>query len=104
MFGEDHVFKAGTISKISDKKKFAVAKKYDEKANFSKILAIANNVEGSTETSGQHPGGLMICPQEYEIYDFTPIQYPANDKKKSYTTHFDYHVIHNDLVKLDALG
>jgi DNA polymerase-3 subunit alpha (Gram-positive type) len=52
----------------------------------------------------QHPGGLMICPQEYEIYDFTPIQYPANDKKKSYTTHFDYHVIHNDLVKLDALG
>jgi len=52
----------------------------------------------------QHPGGLMICPQEYEIYDFTPIQYPANNKKKSYTTHFDYHVIHNDLVKLDALG
>jgi DNA polymerase-3 subunit alpha (Gram-positive type) len=52
----------------------------------------------------QHPGGLMICPQEYDIYDFTPIQYPANNKKNNMTTHFDYHVIHDDLVKLDALG
>lgn len=108
MFGEDHVFRAGTISTIADRTAFMFAKKYCENKGIlknSEILRIAKSITGVKRTTGQHPGGLMIVPKEDEVYDYTPIQFPANDSKSGVqTTHFDYHVIHNDLVKLDALG
>lgn len=108
MFGEDHVFKAGTISTIAEKTALEYARKYAETADFVRQCEqqrIAKAITGVKRTTGQHPGGLMIVPKEFEIYDFTPIQYPANDTKSNVqTTHFDYHVIHDDLVKLDALG
>lgn len=108
MFGEDHVFRAGTISTIADRTAFGFAKKYCEEQGIvknSEITRIVKAITGVKRTTGQHPGGLMIVPKEEEVYDYTPIQFPANDTKANVqTTHFDYHVIHNDLVKLDALG
>jgi DNA polymerase-3 subunit alpha (Gram-positive type) len=108
MFGEDHVFRAGTISTIADRTAFGFAKKYCEEQGIvknSEIMRIVKAITGVKRTTGQHPGGLMIVPKEEEVYDYTPIQFPANDNKSNVqTTHFDYHVIHNDLVKLDALG
>ena len=108
MFGEDHVFRAGTISTIADRTALEFARKYCENSGIlknSEIIRIANSITGVKRTTGQHPGGLMIVPKDKEIYDYTPIQYPANDSKAEIqTTHFDYHVIHDDLVKLDALG
>jgi DNA polymerase-3 subunit alpha (Gram-positive type) len=113
MFGTGHVFKAGTISTVAERTAFEYARKYSEK--YSEVTGktlrncemqrIANAITGVKRTTGQHPGGLMIVPKEFEIFDFTPIQFPANDTKSDVkTTHFDYHVIHDDLVKLDALG
>ncbi|MDK2946122.1 PolC-type DNA polymerase III [Geotoga petraea] len=108
MFGEDHVFKAGTISTVAEKTALEYARKYAETTDFVRQCEqqrIANAITGVKRTTGQHPGGLMIVPKEFEVFDFTPIQYPANDTKSDIqTTHFDYHVIHDDLVKLDALG
>ena len=108
MFGEDHVFKAGTISTVAEKTALEYARKYSETADFVRQCEqqrIANAITGVKRTTGQHPGGLMIVPKEFEVFDFTPIQFPANDTKSDVqTTHFDYHVIHDDLVKLDALG
>lgn len=108
MFGEDHVFRAGTISTIAERTAFEFSRKYCENERIlknSEIQRIASAITGVKRTTGQHPGGLMIVPKELEIYDFTPIQFPANDSTSGVqTTHFDYHVIHDDLVKLDALG
>jgi DNA polymerase-3 subunit alpha (Gram-positive type) len=108
MFGEDHVFRAGTISTIAERTAYEFSRKYCENVGIlknSEIQRIASSITGVKRTTGQHPGGLMIVPKELEIYDFTPIQFPANDSKSGVqTTHFDYHVIHDDLVKLDALG
>lgn len=108
MFGEDHVFKAGTISTVAERTALEYARKYSETADFVRnceLQRIANAITGVKRTTGQHPGGLMIVPKEFEVFDFTPIQFPANDTKSDVqTTHFDYHVIHDDLVKLDALG
>ncbi|CEP78849.1 PolC-type DNA polymerase III [Defluviitoga tunisiensis] len=108
MFGEDHVYRAGTISTIAERTAYEFSRKYCENVGIlknSEIQRIASAITGVKRTTGQHPGGLMIVPKELEIYDFTPIQFPANDSKSGVqTTHFDYHVIHDDLVKLDALG
>lgn len=109
MFGEDHVFRAGTISTVKERTALEYARKYFEKSGLSSKISetyrIASYITGVKRTTGQHPGGLMIVPKEFDVYDFTPVQYPANDKKSgTKTTHFDYHVIHDDLVKLDALG
>ncbi|NUU96320.1 DNA polymerase III PolC [Marinitoga sp. 1135] len=109
LFGSEHVFRAGTISTVAEKTAYGYVKKYAEEfapgMRNSEILRIAKKIEGARRTTGQHPGGLMIVPKNMDVYDFTPVQYPANDKKaNTMTTHFDYHVIHDDLVKLDALG
>ena len=109
MFGEDHVFRAGTISTVAERTAMEYARKYFEFAKIpmknSEIIRFSRYITGVKRTAGQHPGGLMIVPKEFEIYDFSPIQFPANDSKSGVkTTHFDYHVIHDDLVKLDALG
>ncbi|WGS64167.1 PolC-type DNA polymerase III [Marinitoga aeolica] len=109
LFGVDHVFRAGTISTVAEKTAYGYVKKYAEEyagdLKNPEIIRLAKKIEGARRTTGQHPGGLMIVPKNMEVYDFTPVQYPANDRKaNTMTTHFDYHVIHDDLVKLDALG
>lgn len=113
LFGKSKVFRAGTISTIADRSAIGYVKAYMEDKNGNIVNPLnpaeqerlAMYVTGVKRTTGQHPGGLMIVPNEYEIYDFTPFQHPANDKKSGvYTTHFAYEFIHDDLIKLDALG
>ena len=109
LFGKSNVFKAGTISTLADKNAIGYVKKYyeDHHLNISKaeIIRKASKVEGAKKTTGQHPGGMVIVPKYKEVYDFCPIQHPANDvTNDSITTHFDYHVMDEQLVKLDILG
>jgi len=109
LFGSDHVFKAGTIGTLADKTAFGYVKKYmDERGINSRkaeIERIKNGCTGIKKTTGQHPGGLMVVPAENSIYEFCPIQRPANDMKTSVvTTHFDYNAISGRLLKLDILG
>ncbi|WP_448376448.1 PolC-type DNA polymerase III [Fervidobacterium sp.] len=113
LFGKSHVFRAGTISTIADRSAIGYVRAYMEDKNGNVINPLntaeqerlAMYVSGVKRTTGQHPGGLMIVPNDYEIHDFTPYQHPANDKKSGvFTTHFAYEYIHDDLIKLDALG
>ncbi|WP_064581285.1 PolC-type DNA polymerase III [Streptobacillus moniliformis] len=147
LFGDDYVFRAGTISGLAEKNAYTTAKKYFEeniKKDFEKeiynkyktslkkldpitrsseekkleerindycnknkaeIYRIATKCTGARKTTGQHPGGMIVVPDYKSIYDFTPVQYPANDESSgSITTHFDYHVMDQQLVKLDILG
>ncbi|MFN6991206.1 MAG: PolC-type DNA polymerase III, partial [Fervidobacterium sp.] len=113
LFGKSKVFRAGTISTIADRSAIGYVKSYmeDKDGNIVNHLNSAEQerlavyVTGVKRTTGQHPGGLMIVPSEFDVHDFTPYQHPANDKKSGvYTTHFAYESIHDDLVKLDALG
>ncbi|QTA37144.1 PolC-type DNA polymerase III [Thermosipho ferrireducens] len=109
LFGKDNVYRAGTISTIAERSAIGYVKSYaeltGEKINKAEMRRLANMVTGVKRTTGQHPGGLMIVPKDKSVYDFTPIQYPANKKDSEMcTTHFAYESIHDDLVKLDALG
>ena len=147
LFGDDFVFRAGTISTLAEKNAFGIAKKYFEeniKRNFEKdiqnkygntlkkldadlrgleesnllkmtdeycsrnkaeITRVSKGCEGARKTTGQHPGGMIVVPNYKSIYDFSPVQYPANDENSgSIITHFDYHVMDQQLVKLDILG
>ncbi|MBO8126383.1 MAG: PolC-type DNA polymerase III [Firmicutes bacterium] len=109
LFGEGHVFRAGTIATLADRTAYGFVRKYlDEKGIKKRRAEINRLVQGCTgvkRTTGQHPGGLMIVPKDRKIFDFTPIQHPANDAKSgTITTHFDYKAISSRLVKLDILG
>ena len=108
IFGEGQTFKAGTVSTLADKNAVGYVLKYFEKRDIKKRRAenerIAKGVEGVKSTTGQHPGGVVVLPNGEDIYSFTPVQHPANKDTDIVTTHFDYHKIDANLLKLDILG
>ena len=109
IFGKGHTFRAGTIGTLAEKTAFGYVLKYYEEHEVHKrkaeIERIVSGCVGVRRTTGQHPGGIIVLPHGEEIYSFTPVQRPANDMTtKTITTHFDYHSIDHNLLKLDILG
>jgi DNA polymerase-3 subunit alpha (Gram-positive type) len=111
LFGEDNVFRAGTIGTVAQKTAFGYVSGYCEEkgidANMRQAqrIRLATGCEGVKRTTGQHPGGIIVIPREVDVHQFTPVQFPANNPTSEWkTTHFDYNDLHDNLLKLDILG
>ncbi len=111
VFGDDHVFRAGTIGTVAEKTAFGYVTGYLEEMGLESSVNkatkeyLASGCVGIKRTTGQHPGGIIVIPHNKEYSDFTPIQYPANEQTSEWrTTHFDFHDIHDNVLKFDLLG
>ena len=109
LFGEDNVYRAGTIGTVAEKTAYGFVKGYCEDKNIImrnlEVERLASGCVGVKRTTGQHPGGIVVIPGYMDVFDFTPYQYPAEDVNAAWrTTHFDYHAIDQDVLKLDILG
>ncbi len=110
VFGEKHAFRAGTIGTVAEKTAYGYVQGYCEKMNITDMRStmkdyLASGCQNVKRTTGQHPGGIIIIPENYDAEDFTPVQYPANDPNSEWmTTHYDFHDIHDNVLKFDILG
>lgn len=112
LLGANNVFRAGTIETVAEKTAFGYVRGYFEKIgkdlskiNPNYIAYIASHCQGVKRTTGQHPGGIVVIPADHSVYDFTAVQHPADDIHSDWlTTHFDFHALHDEVLKLDILG